>query len=124
MYRYPLLSAAMGTGFNFMVLSALALVAWFRFFATSWRDLDDNTDYVTSSASTSSESDDEGAGPAWDDEDSLRRREEKKLKKKRSSSARSSKRSRESQYGVILDEAVEDIEEEGKLSEREGKKLK
>ena len=56
MYRYPLLSATMGTGFNFMVLSALALLAWFRFFAPSWKDFDDNTDYVTSSASPSSES--------------------------------------------------------------------
>ena len=107
MYRYPLLSAVMGTGMNFFVLASLALLAWFRFFASKWYKLYDKTDSRASSPSSSLASSDNED----DEEDPKKHQKEKELKLgegKKGTRARSVKTS---SHGVILDEAVEDIKE-------------
>lgn len=115
MYRYPLLSAAMGTGMNFFVLTALALLAWFRFFATQWYKFYDYADSRTSSHSSSLASSDNDD----DEEDPKKLQKEKKRKlgeqEKGALTTQSSgsKSVKSSSYGVILDEAVEDIKKKG-----------
>ena len=121
MYRYPLFSAVMGTGMNFFVLTSLALLAWFRFFANKWYKLYDNVDTRASSpssslASSDNEEDDEEVPKKVQKEKKLRLGEQKKEtpvneSRPRSKSAKSSSRS------VILDQAVEDIKEGSKDNE-------
>ena len=125
MYRYPLLSAALGTGMNFFVLASLALLAWFRFFATKWYKFYDPTHSRASSPSSSLASSDTDG----DEEDPKKLQREKKFKlgeqKKgtRSTGSRPGAKSvKSSSHGVILDEAVEDIKEgvdddDGQLTE-------
>ena len=121
MYRYPLFSAVMGTGMNFFVLTSLALLAWFRFFANKWYKLYEDVDTRASSpssslASSDNEEDDEEVPKKVQKEKKLRLGEQKKEtpvneSRPRSKSAKSSSRS------VILDQAVEDIKEGSKDNE-------
>ena len=104
----------MGTGMNFFVLTSLALLAWFRFFANKWYKLYDNAETRASSPSSSLASSDSEE----DEEDPKKTQKERKLRlgeqkketpmnesRPRSKGAKSSSRS------VILDEAVQDIKE-------------
>ena len=101
MYRCPLLSAVMGTGINFFVLASLALLAWFRFFASKWYKLYDKTDSRVSSPSSSlASSDNEDDG----EEDPKKLQKEKKLKLGEGKKGAKTSSS-------ILDDAVEDIKE-------------
>ena len=114
MFRYPLLSAVMGTGMNFFALASLALLAWYRFFASRWYKFYESNDSRASSPSSSlasSDSDD-------DEEDPKIVQKEKKLRlgeQKKGTPAGESrprvKGFKSSSHGVILDEAVEDIKE-------------
>ena len=115
MYRYPLFSAVVGTGMNFFVLTSLALLAWFRFFANKWYKLYENSETRASSPSSSLASSDNEE----EDEENLKKvQKEKKLRlgeqKKETpmnESRPSSKGAKSSSRSVILDEAVQDIKE-------------
>ena len=113
MYRYPLFSAVVGTGMNFFVLTSLALLAWFRFFANKWYKLYDNAETRASSPSSSLASSD---NEEEDEEDPKKAQNEKKLSEQKketpvNESRPRSKGAKSSSRSVILDEAVQDIKE-------------